>query len=237
MGPIMQERTATTALKRVVSKEKIRTKNSENNEPITSSKKANKVKKAGAQLKNALPGQDKDTVSTIQRGIHSKGSRVKSGTTRNTSKLASPQEGGLKSKPHTHSSTQRQEKREVQRTSPCCGELDQNHGVLGRSRKALSLPLSPIPGLRQGPMRLHTHTQVPTLESLRQFEQKEVDSDSASDLSDSERLPVLPSPCTPCTPPHLNLRAEVINSSDFPPSLPRTTRGHERQRQRQLQLP
>ncbi|XP_035596582.1 protein FAM217B [Oncorhynchus keta] len=220
MGPIMQERTASTALKRVVSKEKIRTKNSENNEPITSSKKANKVKKAGAQLKNALPGQDKDTVSTIQRGIHSKGSRVKSGTTRNTSKLASPQEGGLKSKPHTHSSTQRQEKREVQRTSPCCGELDQNHGVLGRSRKALSLPLSPIPGLRQGPMRLHTHTQVPTLESLRQFEQKEVDSDSASDLSDSERLPVLPSPCTPCTPPHLNLRAEVINSSDFPPAFP-----------------
>lgn len=69
-------------------------------------------------------------------------------------------------------------------------------------------------------MRLHTHTQVPTLESLRQFEQKEVDSDSASDLSDSERLPVLPSPCTPCTPPHLNLRAEVINSSDFPPAFP-----------------
>ncbi|XP_010890109.2 uncharacterized protein fam217b [Esox lucius] len=223
MGPIMQERTTSTTLKRVVSKEKIRTKNSENNGPVMSSKKANKVKKAGIQQKKILPGpgQDKDNVSTLQSGIHPMGSRIKSGTGRNTSKLASPQEeGGLKSKLHPHSSQRQEEKREVQRMSRCCGEMDQNHGALAQSRKALSLPLSPILGPRQGPMRLHTSSQVPTLESLRQFEQNEDDADSASDLSDSERLPILPSPCTPCSPPHLNLRAEVINSNDFPPAFP-----------------
>ncbi|KAL1021163.1 hypothetical protein UPYG_G00009630 [Umbra pygmaea] len=224
MGPIMQERTGSTSLKRIVSKEKIRTKNSENNGPATSSKKASKVKKAGVQLRYALPGlgQDKGPVSTIQSGLHSKGSRVKSGTIRNTSKLPSPQEeGGLKCKSHPQSSTQRQEeKQDVKRTSPCCGELDQNRGALSQSRRALSLPLSPILGPRQGSMRPHTHSHCPTLESLRRFEQKEDETDSASDLSDSERQPVLPSPCTPCSPPHLNLRAEVINSNDFPPAFP-----------------
>lgn len=35
MGPIMQERTASTTLKRVVSKEKIRVKNAENSGPLT----------------------------------------------------------------------------------------------------------------------------------------------------------------------------------------------------------
>ncbi|KAJ8016578.1 hypothetical protein DPEC_G00008690 [Dallia pectoralis] len=223
MGPIMQERTASTALKHVVAKEKIRTKNSENNGPVMSSKKANKVKKAGVPQKNAFPwpGPEKDNVSTVQRGVHPKGSRVRSATTCNTSKLASPQEeGGLKSRFHPPSTQRQEDKREVQPTSRCCPEMAQNHEALARSRKSLSLLLSPILGPRQGPMRLHAHSQVPTLESLRQFEQNEDDADSASDLSDSERLPILPSPCTPCTPPHLNLRAEVINSNDFPPAFP-----------------
>lgn len=69
MGPIMQERTATTTLKRVVSKEKIRVKNTENSGPVTSSKRGNKMKKAVGQMKNGLPGpgQDKDTLAAGQR--------------------------------------------------------------------------------------------------------------------------------------------------------------------------
>lgn len=92
---------------------------------------------------------------------------------------------------------------------------------MGKNRRDLSLPLSPISGLRHLPGQPLIHSPAPSPEVLQQhYTQKDVDSDSASDLSDSERLPVLPSPCTPCTPPHLNLRAEVINTNDFPPDIP-----------------
>ncbi|XP_010772151.1 uncharacterized protein fam217ba [Notothenia coriiceps] len=225
MGPIMQERTASTTLKRVVSKEKIRVKHTENSEPVTSSKKGNKMKKAVGQMKNGLPGpgQDKDTVTTLQKGTQSKGGRVKSGTTRNTTKLSSPEaEGDVKPLLRKHLSVHRkEEQRENQRMSQCSNDLHQNRGGMGKSRRALSLPLSPISGLRHMPAHPLTHSPAPTPEALqRHYNQKDVDTDSASDLSDSERLPVLPSPCTPCTPPHLNLRAEVINSNDFPPDFP-----------------
>ncbi|KAM9855212.1 uncharacterized protein fam217ba [Aulostomus maculatus] len=225
MGPIMQERTASTPLKRVVSKEKIRVKNTENSGPGASSKKG-KIKKAAGQMKNGLPGpgQDKDTVAAAaQRGAQSKGCRLKSGTTCHTSKLSSPEEEG-DPRPHLrqHSSAHRkEEKRENQRMSQCTSELQPNRGGMGKNRRALSLPLSPISGLRHMPVHPLTHSQAPTPEVLQQhYNQKDDDTDSASDLSDSERLPVLPSPCTPCTPPHLNLRAEVINTNDFPPDFP-----------------
>ncbi|XP_051280483.1 uncharacterized protein fam217ba [Dicentrarchus labrax] len=225
MGPIMQERTASTTLRRVVSKEKIRVKNTENSGPVTSSKKGNKMKKAVGQMKNGLPGpgQDKDTLTTVQRGAQPKGCRVKSGTTRNTSKLSSPEEDGdLRPQLRKHLSVHRkEEKPENQRMSQCGSELQQNRGAMGKNRRALSLPLSPISGLRHMPAHPLTHSPAPTPEALQQhYNHKDVDTDSASDLSDSERLPVLPSPCTPCTPPHLNLRAEVINSNDFPPDFP-----------------
>lgn len=225
MGPIMQERTASTTLKRVVSKEKIRVKNTENSGTVTSSKKGNKTKKSVGQMKNGLPGpgQDKDTVTTVHRGAQSKGARVKSCTTRNTSKVSSPEEEGdlrpqLRKQSYAH---RKEEKRENQRMSQCSSELQQNRGGMGKNRRALSLPLSPISGVRQVPAQPLTHSPAPTLEALQQhYNHKDDDTDSASDLSDSERLPVLPSPCTPCTPPHLNLRAEIINTNDFPPDFP-----------------
>ncbi|CAL8261410.1 unnamed protein product [Gadus morhua 'NCC'] len=219
MGPIMQERTASTTLKRVSSKDKIKVRNAENTGLVTSSKKGNKVKKASGQLKNGLPGQEKDLVATVHKGTQSRGGKVKAAASRNTSKLSSPQdERPFKSPAPKHSSTQRkEEKREMQRLSPCCNEVDQNQSRMGRNRRALSLPLSPIAGLRHMPM----HSPAPTQEAMhRHYTQNEEDTDSASDLSDSERLPILPSPCTPCTPPHLDLRAEVINTSDFPPDFP-----------------
>ncbi|XP_034029117.1 uncharacterized protein fam217b [Thalassophryne amazonica] len=233
MGPVMQERTAASAaLKRVVSKDKIRVKNTENTGPGTSSKKGNKVKKVVGQMKNGLPGAGQDNDTPAKKAAQLKGSRVKSGTTRNTSKLSSPEED-RDSRPHLrkHQSVHRkEEKRENRRVPQCSSELQQSHGAMGKNRRALSLPLSPITGFRQVPTHPFTQSPAPTPEALQQhYTQKEEDTDSASDLSDSERLPVLPSPCTPCTPPHLNLRAEVINTNDFPPDIPgpRGTAGDE----------
>lgn len=119
------------------------------------------------------------------------------------------------------STHRKEERRENLRTPKCTNELLQHRVGMGKNRRDLSLPLSPISGLRHLPGQPHTHSPAPSPEILQQhYTQKDVDSDSASDLSDSERLPVLPSPCTPCTPPHLNLRAEVINTNDFPPDIP-----------------
>ncbi|AWP09499.1 FAM217 domain containing protein [Scophthalmus maximus] len=169
MGPIMQERTSSTTLKRVVSKEKIRVKHTENSGPVTS-----------------------------------------------------PEDGDLRPQIRKRPSVHRkEEKQENQRMSQCGNELQPNRAGMGKNRRALSLPLSPISGLRHMPAHPLTHSPAPTPEALRHhYNQKDDDTDSASDLSDSERLPVLPSPCTPCTPPHLNLRAEVINTNDFPPEIP-----------------
>ncbi|XP_057686423.1 uncharacterized protein fam217ba [Corythoichthys intestinalis] len=223
MGPIIQERAASTTLKRVVSKEKIRVKNTENSGPNSSSRKGKQMKKTVGQAKSGQPGsgQDQNTLGTMHRGSQLRSSKLKSGTSRNTSKLPSPaEERDIRPQLGQHSRAQRnEERRNNQRTSQCSIELQQNHGGMSKNRRALSLPLSPISGLRHTPGHPLIHSPAPIAEAL-QDPYKVDDSDSASDLSDSERLPVLPSPCTPCTPPHLNLRAEVINSSDFPLDIP-----------------
>nr|XP_057940992.1 uncharacterized protein fam217ba [Doryrhamphus excisus] len=211
MGPIIQERATSTTLKRVVSKEKIRLKNTENSGANTSSKKGKQMKKA-SQMKSGLPGpgQDIDHAGAVQRP---RTSELKTCSSRNTSKLSSLAE----ERDVRHVNVHRHEER---RTSHCSTQLQQNHHRgMGKNRQALSLPLSPISGLRHMPEHPLTHSPTPVQEALHD-PYKVDDSDSASDLSDSERLPVLPSPCTPCTPPHLNLRAEVINSNDFPPDIP-----------------
>ncbi|XP_068187827.1 uncharacterized protein fam217ba [Antennarius striatus] len=221
MGPIMQERTASTALKRVISKDKIRVKNSENSGPGTSAKKSHKMKKTVGQMKNGFPapGQDKDTLTAVQSSAQLMGGRVKSGTARNTSKLSSPEED-LKPQLHKHIPvTRKEDKRENQRLPKGSNEHHHIRGGVGKNRQALTLPLSPVSGLRHMPLLATTHFPASTSVALQQhYNQK--DDDSASDLSDSERLPVLPSPCTPCTPPHLNLRAEIFTSNDLPPDFP-----------------
>ncbi|XP_061638685.1 uncharacterized protein fam217ba isoform X1 [Phyllopteryx taeniolatus] len=223
MGPIIQERAASTTLKRFVSNEKIRVKNTESSGPNTSLKKGKQMKKAVGQVKSGLPGpgQDQNIVGTVQRGSQPRSFKFKTGTSRNTCKLPSPaEEREARSQLGQHSSVQRnEERRNHQRMSQCSTELQQNQGGMGKNRRALSLPLSPISGLRHMPGHPLTHSPAPIPEALQE-PYKLDDSDSASDLSDSERLPVLPSPCTPCTPPHLNLRAEVINSNDFPLDIP-----------------
>ncbi|MBN3309067.1 F217B protein, partial [Amia calva] len=94
------------------------------------------------------------------------------------------------------------------------GDKDGGSSGPGKNRRMLSLPLVPPHSDAYSEPK---EGQVPSLETLRLYEGVEDDADSASDLSDSERLPVLPSPCTP---PQLNLRAEVINPSDFHPYFP-----------------
>ncbi|XP_061832444.1 uncharacterized protein fam217ba isoform X1 [Nerophis lumbriciformis] len=215
MGPIIQERAASTTLEHVVCKEKVRVKNTENSGPNTSLKKGKQMKKAAGQGKSgqAGPSQDQNNVGAVQKGSQPRSSRLKAGTSRNTSKLSSPAE----EQNVRHVNVLRHEER---RTSHCSTPLQQNHHRgMGKNRHALSLPLSPISGLRHMPEHPLTHSPTPILEALHD-PYKVDDSDSASDLSDSERLPVLPSPCTPCTPPHLNLRAEVISCNDFPPDIP-----------------
>ncbi|XP_072552613.1 uncharacterized protein fam217ba [Salminus brasiliensis] len=223
MGPILQERTASTVLKRVQVKEKVRVKNAENTGVVTSNnKKGGKVnqsqkslKKTSPTLKNILPVQQKEPLSRAEIGQNgNRPKHVKSPTagtckTLDTQGEADPRHPRSKPSHAEH----KEERQEVQPQSQCCSDVERSHVAREKSRRALSLPLVPQPALHQMPPPKH----IPDLESLRLLEHKEDDTDSASDLSDSERLPVLPSPCTP---PQLNLRAEVINSMDLHPHIP-----------------
>ncbi|XP_064160163.1 uncharacterized protein fam217bb isoform X1 [Anguilla rostrata] len=221
MGPILQERATTTAFKKISVKERIRTKNSGINNQMASSKKG-KVgqncrpqKKAGAQPKYSSAQEGKDPSPAPETGSQQKGNRAKPDThsiTDNHSLLSvpCPCSAALVQKSLVSPPKERAEDREL--GSQCRGENDRTHWGQGKSRRALSLPLTPRSELQQELLE----RQAPTLEALQLYEHEE-DTDSASDLSDSERLPVLPSPCTP---PHLNLRAEVINPNDFHPPFP-----------------
>lgn len=223
MGPILQERTASTVLKKVQVKEKVRMKNAENTGVVTSnSKKGGKVnqsqkplKKTSSTHKNILPVQQKEPLSRAEIGQNgNRPKHIKSPTVGTCKILDTQSEADLKSPRSKPSHAEHKEERQkVQPQSPYCSDVERSHVAREKSRRALSLPLVPQPALHQMPLPKH----LPDLESLRLLEHKEDDTDSASDLSDSERLPVLPSPCTP---PQLNLRAEVINTMDLHPHIP-----------------
>ncbi|KAG9269474.1 hypothetical protein AMEX_G16516 [Astyanax mexicanus] len=224
MGPILQERTASTLLKKVQVKEKVRMKNAENTGVVTSNnKKGGKVnqsqkplKKTSSTHKNILPvQQQKEPLSRAEIGQNGNRPKHVKSPTVGTCKILDTQ-GEVdprhpRSKP-SHAE-HKEERQKAQPQSPYCSDVERSYAAREKSRRALSLPLVPQPALHQMPLQKH----VPDLESLRLMEHREDDTDSASDLSDSERLPVLPSPCTP---PQLNLRAEVINTMDLHPQIP-----------------
>ncbi|XP_067302759.1 protein FAM217A [Pseudorasbora parva] len=219
MGPILQERTASATLKKVPDKEKVRMKNAENTGIVASNNKrgghVNQNKKPLKKTVSLHPGQEKDPLpkaEIVQNGIKPKKAKSPTG---GTCKLRGTQgESELRPpRPKLSCPERGQERQKIQLESQCCKEMVQSHVALEKSRRALSLPLAPQPVLQQ----LTLQKRVSDLESLRLLEHKEDDTDSASDLSDSERLPVLPSPCTP---PQLNLRAEVINCMDLHPDIP-----------------
>lgn len=220
MGPILQEQTASATLRKLSGKEKVRMKNAENTGIVASNNntRGGCVIQNKKTLKKTVPlhsGQDKDPVpktEIVQNGIKPKkaksptGGTCKSRGTQVESDLRPP-------RPKLSCQERGQEKQKIQLEPQSCRDMVQRHVTLEKSRRALSLPLAPQPMLQQ----LTLQKRAPDLEALRLLEHKEDDSDSASDLSDSERLPVLPSPCTP---PQLNLRAEVIDTMDLHPHIP-----------------
>ncbi|KAI4881903.1 hypothetical protein NFI96_004086 [Prochilodus magdalenae] len=222
MGPILQERTASTILKRVQVKEKVKVKNAENSGISTSNnKRGGKVnqnqkpqKKTSSLHKNILPVQNKEPLSRAEIGQNGNRPKHVKSPTAGTCKVLNAQGEADPRHPRSKPSQECEEERQkVQPQSQCCSDVERSHAAREKSRRALSLPLAPQSVLHHIPLQKH----IPDLESLRLLEHKEDDTDSASDLSDSERLPVLPSPCTP---PQLNLRAEVINSMDLHPHIP-----------------
>ncbi|XP_056097442.1 uncharacterized protein fam217ba [Rhinichthys klamathensis goyatoka] len=219
MGPILQERTASATLKKVPDQEKVRMKNAENTGIVASNNKrggyVNQNKKPLKKTVSLHPGQEKDPLpeaKIVQNGIKPKKAKSPTG---GTCKLRGTQgESDMRpSRPKLSCPERGQERPKIQLEPQCCREMVLSQVALEKSRRALSLPLAPQPVLQHFTLKNH----VPDLESLRLLEHQEDDTDSASDLSDSERLPVLPSPCTP---PQLNLRAEVITSMDLHPDIP-----------------
>nr|XP_015220394.1 PREDICTED: protein FAM217B [Lepisosteus oculatus]XP_015220395.1 PREDICTED: protein FAM217B [Lepisosteus oculatus]XP_015220396.1 PREDICTED: protein FAM217B [Lepisosteus oculatus]XP_015220397.1 PREDICTED: protein FAM217B [Lepisosteus oculatus]XP_015220398.1 PREDICTED: protein FAM217B [Lepisosteus oculatus]XP_015220399.1 PREDICTED: protein FAM217B [Lepisosteus oculatus] len=227
MSPVLQERPGTTALKKGSSKDRIRTKASGNIGQVTSSKKGKAIlslraqKKSGAQPKHGSPRQGKELPQAAERGSQRKGCRTKSGSlsvTESTTLSPSPDTARISGKEDGKpllSPLAEGSWREKVLPGSCSGsETDVGSLGSGKSRPLLSLPLVP-PQEKRCP-ELGTG-QPPSLETLKLYAGEEDDGDNASDLSDSERLPVLPSPCTP---PQLHLRAEVVDPSDLHPYFP-----------------
>ncbi|XP_051518844.1 protein FAM217B [Myxocyprinus asiaticus] len=220
MGPILQEQIASATLKRVPGKEKVRVKKAENTGIVASNnnKRVGSVNQNKKPLKKTVtlhPGQEKDPQPTAVNGKNGIKPKKAKSPTAGTCKLCGTQGQADLRPPHPKLSCPErgQDRPKIQLPSQSCTEMVQSNAALEKSRRALSLPLAPQPMLHQ----ISLPKQVPDLESFRLLDHKEDDTDSASDLSDSERLPVLPSPCTP---PQLNLRAEVINSMDLHPYFP-----------------
>ncbi|KAK3547488.1 hypothetical protein QTP86_021183, partial [Hemibagrus guttatus] len=159
----------------------------------TGSKVIQNQKKTSSLLKNVISGQEKEPVPRAEI--------VSFPFTQFEADIRHP-----RSKPSPSECEEKRQK--VQHQSPCCIAVKQNYAAREKSRRALSLPLAPH--------QIRLPENVRDLESLRLLDHKEDDTDSASDLSDSERLPVLPSPCTP---PQLNLRAEIVDSVDLHPRI------------------
>ncbi|XP_026119098.1 protein FAM217B-like [Carassius auratus] len=228
MGPILQEQTASATLRKVPDKEKVRTKSAENTGIVASNnKRGGNVYQNKKHLEKTVPlrpEQEKDPppkAKIVQTAIKPKKAKSPTG---GTCKLRGTQGESDLRPPRPKLSCQEggQERQKIQLEPQCCKEMLQRRVALEKSRRALSLPLAPQPVLQQFP----SQKQLSDLDSLHLLEHKEDDTDSASDLSDSERLPVLPSPCTP---PQLNLRAEVFNSMELHPHIPgpRTVENNE----------
>ncbi|XP_033910568.3 uncharacterized protein LOC117432698 [Acipenser ruthenus] len=218
MGPSLQERPA-SALKKCASKEQIRSKGPGTGGSAPSSKKgkANQshrtLKKAGLQPKHVAPRQGKDPAQA-ERGTQKRGNRAKPVST--SSAESSPllpggrarTPGAIELKQAVSTSTRSNRGRDN-------GESTGESPGSGRNRPKMSLPL-PLGASEPCPV-LTERQRVPSIETLRLYEGEAEEADSASDLSDSERLPVPPSPCSP---PQLHLRAEVFDPNDLDPYFP-----------------
>ncbi|KAJ8385331.1 hypothetical protein AAFF_G00190470 [Aldrovandia affinis] len=185
MGPILQERAATIASKKVSAEERVRSKNSGINCQMASSKKGKvgpncRPHKKGAQPKYSSSREGKDPSPATERGLQRKGNKAKPDTHSiiDNGTLLSIR-GELNQRPPVSLTKRKGEEIEVQPGLEYHSANDRNQSSPGRSRRALSLPLTPRSELRH---EILLERQPPTLESLRLYEQEE-DTDSASDLS------------------------------------------------------
>ncbi|XP_041080558.1 uncharacterized protein LOC121297970 [Polyodon spathula] len=216
MGPSLQERPA-SALKKCVSKEQNRSKVSGGSAPSSKKGKANQnhrtLKKAGPQPKHVTPHQGKDPAQA-ERGTQKRGNRAKPVST-SFAESSPLLPGGRTWPPGATELKQGVSASTVSNKGRDNGESTVESPGSGRNRPKMSLPLAP--GASEPCPVLTERQQVPSIETLQLYEGEAEDADSASDLSDSERLPVPPSPCSP---PQLHLRAEVIDPNDLDPYFP-----------------
>ncbi|XP_046882463.1 uncharacterized protein fam217bb isoform X2 [Hypomesus transpacificus] len=145
-------------------------------------------------------------------------------TKHNTSQLKTQHQPDAK--PHSLPSTGDGNEHKDQRGPHYSRHREQKHTGPRKSRCAPTPLLSSPSEPSSDPQK----DQAPNPETVKLSEYREKSKDSDSDVSESERLPVLPSHCTP---PQLNLRAEVIDSNDFSPH----TTGRRRQGHDSLSFP
>lgn len=123
-------------------------------------------------------------------------------------------------KPKSHVSyTNRPREKRHRRSTRRSSEKDSDHS--GKQPNSLTLSLPSVPSPQQELTKLKSRGEATT--GLQ--EPRAEDTDSGSDLSETERLPGLPSVTAP---PQLHLREEVINPHDLRPSRPvPRTRSHD----------
>ncbi|XP_039591146.1 protein FAM217B-like [Polypterus senegalus] len=228
MGPSLLDRPA-PALKKGFTKERNRNKVTAVNSITSSSKKGKSnlnhraSKKPSVQSKNSVSRQIKDLSQGPERASQRRGCRLKPGNmsaTENDPVQQGKKEEGpeeLYLKQPVYCSSRVSEFLEMPKDNQ-----ESSDSSPGPSRKGSKMFLQLLPSTSE--KHLAPVLQVPSLETLRLYEEEEGEVDSASDLSDSERLPVPPSPCSP---PELHLRAEVFDPNDLDshPSNPRGLQG------------
>ncbi|XP_017572071.1 protein FAM217B [Pygocentrus nattereri] len=153
---------------------------------------------------------EKEDHMPIENGLQLRGRRTRSdrASIMVTATALNPKEITAKPKPHVSSSSgprERRHRRDTRRS------VEKDSVDSGKLPSSLPLSLTSVSAPRQELKKHETQSES----SVCPPEPKAEDTDSGSDLSDTERLPGPPSVTAP---PQLHLRAEVIDPQDFQPS-------------------
>ncbi|XP_066528834.1 protein FAM217B isoform X2 [Hoplias malabaricus] len=190
-----------------------------NHSPPTSSQKSAKAKVPGHAVSRrstttAVRSTSTDKEDHIENGLQIRGRRTRSDRAPNMVTATALKPGEITVKPKSHpSSTNGPRERRHRRNTRRSIEKDR----FGQLPCSLPLSLTSAPAPRQ---ELTKHG-IQSDSAKLPYESKAEDTDSGSDLSDTEKLPGPPSLNSP---PQLHLRAEVIDPHDlrFSRPLPRT---------------
>ncbi|KAG9260289.1 protein FAM217B [Astyanax mexicanus] len=154
--------------------------------------------------------EKKEDHMAIENGLQVRGRRTRCdrASIMVTATALNPREHITKPKSHTSSTNgprERRHRRNTRRGS------DKDSGDSGKLPTSLPHSLTSVSAPRQGLAKQETQNET----TARLHEPRAEDTDSDSDLSDTERLPGPPSITAP---PELHLRAEEINPCDIRPS-------------------